>query len=84
MKREEAQKKFLKYIGDRTPVFQWKEVEDTNFWFDYKSNSLLCDLGVSVNCDAYTKIWDCIWDFYDAIITYYKQKGIKITDKEQD
>lgn len=71
-------------MGDRKPVFHWIEVEDTNFWFDYESNSIVCDLGLSIICDSYTQMWDCIWDLYESIIEHYKQLGIAITYKEYD
>ena len=82
MEKEEALKRYITHMGDRPAVFYWKEVPETNFWFDFDTNSICSDIGVSIKCKQYDDILDCIRDLYENIAAFYAGKGIVIHDKE--
>lgn len=84
MNRDESKRKFEKYMGDREPAVYWDCVPKTTFWFDYESNEIQTDIGVNINCENYSKIWDCIWDLHDAIAAFYEQQGLEIRDLQED
>ncbi len=74
----EFRKEYIKYIGRREEAFYWVEVPKTEVWFDESSNELCSSLGISIKCDDYETVYDCIGDLYDAVVAYYAKMGIVV------
>ena len=80
MKAEEFNKAFTTYIGQRECAFYWIEAPKTKIWHDSSSNKLCSDLGISVRCDDYDSVWDCVNDLCDAVASYYDKQGITVQE----
>jgi len=78
MNAEEFKRKLEEYRGERESAFYWEEVPKTVVWHDENTNELRCDLGLSVKCDDYDDVWECVNDLGDAVAEYYREKGIFI------
>lgn len=82
MKAEEFKRKFEEYTGGREPAFYWVEVPKTEVWFNESSNEICSNLGISIKCDDYETVYDCIGDLYDAVVEHYLSKGIYLSEAE--
>ena len=82
MKAEEFKRKLEEYTGNREAAFYWVDAPKTDVWFDESSNELCSSLGISIKCDDYETVYDCIGDLYEAVVEHYKRKGIYIHETE--
>lgn len=71
-------KKFIEYIGQREPAFYWEEVPKTMVWNDMDTNELCSDLGISIKCDSYDSVWECVNELCDAVADHYRKRGVDV------
>ena len=76
MTTKEFNKRLKEYIGEREMAFYWEEVPKTLIWHDTETNRLCSNLGVSVDCDEYDCVCECVNDLLDAVADYYAMNGI--------
>lgn len=73
---------FLKEENELSSMINWDDdvIPPTEIWYDKEKNAMVADCGISIpfNYDPHGEMYHCILDIRDAIIDFYKEKGIII------